>query len=169
MLFCRGFDFLAGYLVVTACYRSLQLVPTFSMNVFTCLSCTKTFIFLCMSLHFTPINCERIRSFGTTMVFLVFFIRVGRGFLTPIFYEDPPLLPTSFFKFCPPPSPPTSNTTALFVALCLWLNGDSATFDVLFYLIIFWIHSCRALVPCYVFYGTRCRVYRGMTHNAVFR
>ena len=101
--------------------------------------------------------------------FSVFFIRVGRGFLTPIFYEDPPLLLTSFFKFCPPPSPPTSNTTALFVVLCLWLNGDSATFDVLFYLIIFWIHSCRALVPCYVFYGTRCRVYRGMTHNAVFR
>ena len=73
VLLCRNFDFLAGYLVVTACYRSLQLVPTFSMNVFTCLSCTKTFFFLCMSLHFTPINCERIRSFGTTMVFLFFF------------------------------------------------------------------------------------------------
>ena len=28
-------------------------------------------------------------------------IIVGRGFLTPLFYKDPPILLTCFFKFCP--------------------------------------------------------------------
>ena len=35
VLLDRNVDFLGGYLVVTARYRSLQLVPTFSMNLFT--------------------------------------------------------------------------------------------------------------------------------------
>ena len=35
VLLDRNFDFLSGYLVVTARYRSLLLVPTFSMNAFT--------------------------------------------------------------------------------------------------------------------------------------
>ena len=165
MLFCCSFDFLAGYLVVTACYRSLQLVPTFSMKVFTCLSCTKTFIFLCMALHFTPINCERIRSFGTTMVFLVSWERVPN----PHILWRPSFTAYLLFQILSTPLASNLQHHGSFCCLVSWLNGDSATFDVLFYLIIFWIHSCRALVPCYVFYGTRCRVYRGMTHNAVFR
>ena len=35
VLLDRNFDFLGGYLVDTAHYRSLLLVPTFSMNPFT--------------------------------------------------------------------------------------------------------------------------------------
>ena len=35
VLLDRNFDFLGGYLVVTARYRSLLLVPTFSTNPFT--------------------------------------------------------------------------------------------------------------------------------------
>ena len=35
VLLDRNFDFLGGYLVDTARYRSLLLVPTFSMNPFT--------------------------------------------------------------------------------------------------------------------------------------
>ena len=51
-------------------------------------------------------------------------IIVGRGFLTPLFYKDPPSPPPPYclpafsnFVQLPPPS-----STALFVALSLWLN-----------------------------------------------
>ena len=57
---------------------------------------------------------------------------LGRGVLTPLFYEDPPycLLP-SFSNFVQPTPPPTSlspsnaSPTVPFVDLFLWLNGWS--------------------------------------------
>ena len=49
-----------------------------------------------------------------------------------------------------------------------WM-GDHATFDVLFYLMLMWIYTCRHLGtlvpkgPWCVFYATRCQVYWGLT------
>ena len=37
------------------------------------------------------------------------------------------------------PNPTSPNPTVLSVTLFLWLNGDHATFDVLFYVMIIWI------------------------------
>ena len=77
---------------------------------------------------------------------------VGRGVLTPLFYED--LLYCLFRLFqmlkkkisChlqPPPS-------LFFLLPCFfsWM-GDNTTFDVLFYLMIISIYTCQALVSLY--------------------
>ena len=53
---------------------------------------------------------------------------VGRGFLTPLFYEDSPILLTLLF----------SN----FVPM-----GDHAIYDLLFYLVILWIYTCQGFIP----------------------
>ena len=57
---------------------------------------------------------------------------VGRGVLTPLFYEDPPILLRLLFQFLsnsstPPPSlsPPTLTPIPHSVVLFLWLNGWS--------------------------------------------
>ena len=46
--------------------------------------------------------------------------------------------------------------------------SDRATFDVLFYLMISWMYTCRALGTWCVFYAKRCQVYWGLTHDVVF-
>ena len=54
---------------------------------------------------------------------------------------------------------------------CLFLfgwMGDRATFDVLFYLMISWMYTCRALGPWCMFYATRRQVYWVLTRNVVF-
>ena len=63
--------------------------------------------------------------------------------------------PSSFFKFCPTPSPllpchlqPPPQLFFLLSCFFGWM-GDHATFDVLFYLMIIWIYTCQALVPWY--------------------
>ena len=64
---------------------------------------------------------------------------VGRGFLTPLFYEDSP-----FFKFCPTPPlylQPPPPMLFLLSNFFDWM-GCRATFDVLFYLVILCIYSC---------------------------
>ena len=49
---------------------------------------------------------------------------VVRGFLTPLFYEDPWIAYHIFFKFClTPPFASNLTSTAPFAALFLWLNG----------------------------------------------
>ena len=89
-------------------------------------------------------------------------------------------LPTpSFFKFCPIPSPQLTchlqpPPQLFFLLSCFfgWM-GDHTTFDVLFYLMIYWstMSSLGNLVPegpwC-VFYATRSQVYWGLTYNVVF-
>ena len=80
---------------------------------------------------------------------------VGRGVLTPLFYEHPPpllycLTPSlPVFKFCPTaplpchlqhPFPLSFLLSCFFGWMC-----DHATFELLFYLI--WIYTCRVLVP----------------------
>ena len=90
-----------------------------------------------------------------------------------------PPLPSSFFKFCPTPSPripchlqPPPQLFFLLSCFFGWM-GDHATFDMLFYLMIIWIYICQALVPwyqkdldvCFMQQGVRfwCR-----TYNVVF-
>ena len=98
---------------------------------------------------------------------------VGRGFLTPLYFMKTLLycIPPPFFQILskPPSFPVTSNPhshCSFFGWIC-----DTATFDVLVYLMILWIYTCRALVPegtwC-VFYATRHQVYRGLIDNVVF-
>ena len=78
---------------------------------------------------------------------------VGRGVLTPppLCYEDKPYIAYPlFFTFCPPSPLPSIHThTLLFLLSCFfgWM-GNCATFDVLFYLIVLWIYTYWALVPC---------------------
>ena len=75
---------------------------------------------------------------------------VGRVFLTPIFYEDPPYIAYPRFQILSNtlPRPPSSTPTVFFLFSCSfdWM-GDRATFDVLFYLMIIRIYKCRPLVP----------------------
>ena len=104
---------------------------------------------------------------------------VGRGILTSLFYEDPPvLLMPPFQLFSNPPipflSPPTPIPTALSVVLYFWLNGWSYHIWCAILLNdIMNLHmlSLGTLVPegpwC-VFYVTRHQMYWGLTHNAVF-
>ena len=103
---------------------------------------------------------------------------VGRGILTSLFYEDPPvLLIPSFQLFSNPPIPsllpPTPTPTALSVVLYFWLNGWSYHIwcAILLNDIMNLMLSLGILVPegpwC-VFYVTRHQMYWGLTHNAVF-
>ena len=64
--------------------------------------------------------------------------------------KTPSTLPTPLFQILSntSPLPPTFIPTALFVILFFGWMGDRTTFDVLFYLMILWIYTCRALVPC---------------------
>ena len=90
-----------------------------------------------------------------------------RGANPPILWR-PTLLPTPlFFKFCPthssPPLPCHLQMPApLYLLLTCFFGwmGDHATFDVLFYLMI-WIYTYQALGPWCVFHATRW----GLTHN----
>ena len=106
---------------------------------------------------------------------------VGREVLTPLFYEDLPILPTPAppsFKFYLTPQPPLfprlssrlqPSCPLLFLLSCFfdWM-GDRPTFDVPFYLKILGICTCQFLGPWCVFYATRCQIYRALTHNVVF-
>ena len=69
------------------------------------------------------------------------------GFLTPMFYEDPPLycLLPPFFKIFPS-SPLPHLHYSFSLSPCFFdCMGDSSIFDVLFCLMI-WIYTCQALV-----------------------
>ena len=103
---------------------------------------------------------------------------VCRELLTPsMFYEDPSLycLPyhiLHLFKFCPTPILPCCLSSLLFVLFFL-VKGDCATFDVLIYLMVFWVYTCWALYlstrrTLLCVYATKHQVYWGMTHNVVF-
>ena len=102
---------------------------------------------------------------------------VGRGFLTPLFYEDSPTYPP-FFKFCPNDPPPSSastfNPNALFVPWFLWLNGWSCHIWFIILLSdimdLYMSRFCTLVPewPCSVFYATRNQVYRGLAHNVIF-
>ena len=99
---------------------------------------------------------------------------VGRGVLTPLFYEDLPILPIAPFwnVVHPPPQllchlqppPPLFSLLSCFFS---WM-GDHATFDVLFNNIDLHMSSLGSLVPegpwC-VFYAIRHQVYWGLTHT----
>ena len=65
-------------------------------------------------------NVETLLNF----FILCFIVIIGRGFLTPLFFLNPPLycLTPCFSNFVQPPSP-TSTLTDHFVALFLWLTG----------------------------------------------
>ena len=94
---------------------------------------------------------------------------VGRGFLTFLFYEYSPILPTPLFKTSL--LPPNLQPTALFDALFFRWASDQATLDVLLYEMICHMSSFGTLVskmPCYVFYATRGQVYWGLTYNVLF-
>ena len=100
---------------------------------------------------------------------------IGRGVITPLFYEDPSILPTFFFKFCLSPSfplpcylqPPTP--TAL----------SSTEWVIVPYLMCYftwWYSGSTHVEPWYlvpegswcVFYATTYQVYWGLSHNVVF-
>ena len=95
---------------------------------------------------------------------------VGRVVLTFLFYEDPPILLTSFFSqilSTTPPAPlpchlqPLPTLLFLLSYLFGWM-GDLTLSDVLFYLMLLWIYTCWAFVPYYQ------KVYYGLTHNVAF-
>ena len=105
---------------------------------------------------------------------------ISRGVLTPLFYEDSPILPPPhpFSSFVPPPptplSPLTSTPTVLSVVLFLWLNVWSHhIWCAILHNENMDLHtsSLVTLVPegtWRVFYATRCKVYWALTHNVVF-
>ena len=70
----------------------------------------------------------------------------GQSVPNPVYYEKTPILPTpsppSFYKFCPPP--PISSICCL-VSLTECVKVP----DLLLYLMILWICTCRALAPRY--------------------
>ena len=78
----------------------------------------------------TNLTLDCFITFSNDWIYLTCFSNlVARGYLTPLFYEDPLIWSISppFFKFCatslpPSPSPPTSTSTALFLVLFLWQN-----------------------------------------------
>ena len=82
-----------------------------------------------------------------------------------------PILPTPFFKLCPtPPSllPPTPPTLLILLSYFFSWMGDCTTFDVLFYFMISWMYTSRALGSSCLFYVTRHQVYWGLTLHVVF-
>ena len=96
---------------------------------------------------------------------------VGRGLLAFYFRKIPPyILPTpSFFKFHPLPLT-KAQTSALFVALFLWLNEWSChIWSVI--LLALWYYGSTHVQPwylstrrtCCVFYTTRCHSYWSLT------
>ena len=81
------------------------------------------------------ITCEPRMFLNCNISRIISRIIFGRGFLTPLFYEEPPLLPT----------PPLSNfvrPSALFVSMFLWLNRWlRQIWCVIFYLMSLWIYT----------------------------
>ena len=86
-----------------------------------------------------------------------FCIYFGRGVRTLLFYEDrppPPILPTlpPFSNFVQPllPCCHQPQPSLLFLLPCFFDQmDDCTTIDVLFCLMILWIHICQTLVPQY--------------------
>ena len=68
---------------------------------------------------------------------------VGRGILTPLFYEDSPIMPNPPFSNPPPPLPCRLQASSPRFVLLSCFFGDPTTFDVLFYLMISWMYTCR--------------------------
>ena len=103
---------------------------------------------------------------------------VGRGLLTPpLFYEDPPILPTHHSNFVQSPFHfpviPNPHPTVLSVVLFLWLNGWS---HHIWYAILLNddidLHMLGLVTlllegPWCVFYAIRHQVYWGLKHKVV--
>ena len=98
---------------------------------------------------------------------------VGRVFLTPIFYEDPPYIAYPRFQILSNtlPRPPSSTPIVFFVFLFLWLNGWSRHIWRVILLndnTDLQMSTLGTLVqegPCCVFYATWCQVYWCLTQN----
>ena len=79
--------------------------------------------------------------------------------------------PLLFSNFLQPPLPcRLQPSPPLLIRLCClfgWMS-DRATFDRLFYLMISWMYTCRALVPWCMFYATRRQIYWVLTRDVVF-
>ena len=88
---------------------------------------------------------------------------VGRGVLTPLFYEDPLYCqPPSFLQFCP-----TSTSNVLSFLLSLWLNGWSCHIWCAILLngsthVKPWYPSTRKTLMCFMEQGMKFTV---LTHN----
>ena len=101
---------------------------------------------------------------------------VGRGVLTLLFYEDPPILPTPAFSTFVHPPPLFPTLTAVSVVLFLWLNGWSCHiwYTVLRNEIVdLQMFSLATLVPdlmCVLYNRPWCMFqdYWGLTHYVVF-
>ena len=81
---------------------------------------------------------------------------VGRGVLSPLFYEDPTIFPTLplfqfFFSVLPCCLQSVCTPTDQSVVLALWLNRWLRHVCVLFYSMISWMYTCRALGPWCIF------------------
>ena len=105
---------------------------------------------------------------GTSNLYIV-----SRGFLTPLFHEDPSPLYClrHFFKFCSSP-PPQTHTHFLLLCFFGWMC-DHATCFVLFNDIMdlnfLGLGTLVQAVPCYVFYATTHQIYwRCDTDGMVF-
>ena len=136
------------------------------------------------------LNTNNIKDLQNPVLIYNYTIKVGRGFLTHLFYVDPLphtliILPTHSSSFqilsthippSPPPlpqAPPNTQTLLFLLTYFIGWMGDRATFDVLFYLIIMGlkIMSLSTIVserPCYVFYAKKCHVYWVLTYSWLF-
>ena len=103
-------------------------------------------------LHFLVTKAERSRNYKNRD-FNVLDIKniVGRGVLTPLFYEDP-------LYYLPPH---VSNLVHLLSVTSNpqpHIGYDHATFDVLFYLMIIWIYmSSLGTLMCFMLQGTKLK------------
>lgn len=94
---------------------------------------------------------------------------VDRRFLTPLFYEDPPILPTPPFLnlFHLTPLPSALLLLLILLPCCFSWMVDHDTFDMLFYLMIFWIYTCWAFAELnnvFAFY----KLFSSRSHISVY-
>ena len=132
------------------------------------------------------LNTNNIKDLQNPVLIYNYTIKVGRGFLTHLFYVDPLphtliILPTHSSSFqilsthippSPPPlpqAPPNTQTLLFLLTYFIGWMGDRATFDVLFYLIIMGlkIMSLSTIVserPCYAFYAKKSVTFTEFWH-----
>ena len=117
-------------------------------------------------------SCKNISKVTSKRMIMAFI--VGRGVLTPppLFYEDPPYIAyPPFLKFCstPPPCRRQPPPPLLFLLSSFFDRmGDHATFDVLFCLMILWIHTCLTLVHQYQKDLDACFMQQGIKFTEVW-
>ena len=108
----------------------------------------------------------RLQNGSYTYAFLV------KGSEPLCFLTTPPLLPTHHFSNSVQLPLPHFHQRSLPLLIMLpffqgWM-GDPAVFDVLFYLMISWMYTCRALRPWCMFYATMRQVYWVLTPDVAF-